>query len=140
MELSRKCQYALRALLELALQPDQTPTSVAELSAQGDIPRKFLEGILGELRQAGFVRSQRGPHGGFALDRPAEDITVAQVVTFIDGPVIVADSGKDSPFAEVWSQLRKAVMDVCAGTSLAEVARSYRRRLEQQHRVLNYCI
>lgn len=140
MELSRKCQYALRALLELTLRPGQGPTSVAELSARGEIPRKFLEGILGELRQGGFVRSQRGPRGGYCLDRPAGDITISEVVTVIDGPLVIAQDGQDSPFADLWSQLQKAFMDVCGSTSLAEIARAHRQRIEQQHHAINYSI
>src|SRR3989454_10305593 len=86
MRVSAKADYAVRAAVELAAA--ESPPVKGEIisSAQG-IPLKFLENILGELRHAGLVRSQRGTEGGYWLARPAEEITLADVIRAVEGPL-----------------------------------------------------
>lgn len=81
-----KAKYALRALCALALQPDLLQ-SARSIAAHARIPEKFLESILVELRNAGFVRSRRGLQGGHALDRDAGSIMVGDIIRAIDGPI-----------------------------------------------------
>src|SRR3954468_3628780 len=86
MRVSAKVDYAVRAAVELAAA--ETPPVKGEVLAQAqDIPLKFLENILGELKHAGLVRSQRGAEGGYWLARPAEEITIADVIRAVEGPL-----------------------------------------------------
>lgn len=83
--LSRKAKYALRALTILASERDGLPCRA--IAERGGIPRKFLEHIIQELREGGFVMSRRGAFGGYVLSRPASEISVGAVVRTIDGPL-----------------------------------------------------
>lgn len=87
MSVSQKCQYALRAVFELAKRPKTGVTAIADVAAAQAIPQRFLEGILGELKHGGFVESRRGVRGGYALAREPNQITVGEIVRFIDGPI-----------------------------------------------------
>ncbi len=87
MQISRKVDYALRAVLYLAEQPPTRPIPVSEISLRRRIPKKFLEKIIGALIRAGLVQSHRGAHGGYTLSRPAGDITFRQVIEAVEGPI-----------------------------------------------------
>jgi Rrf2 family protein len=85
--LTNRGKYGLKALVHLAgLEPGET-ASIAGIAAENNIPKKFLDGILLDLRNAGFVRSKKGPGGGVALARPPEAITAGDVIRHIDGPL-----------------------------------------------------
>jgi Rrf2 family protein len=85
--LTRKGKYGLKALVHLAgLQQGQL-AFVTDIAAANNIPKKFLDGILGDLRRAGFVRSKTGKEGGYMLARPAEEIRVGHVIRVLDGPL-----------------------------------------------------
>src|ERR671936_1642645 len=86
MRVSAKVDYAVRAAVELAA-AESGPVKGEAISQAQDIPLKFLENILGELKHAGLVRSQRGVEGGYWLARPAEEITVADVIRAVEGPL-----------------------------------------------------
>jgi Rrf2 family protein len=114
MRLSARADYALRAAIELAASTDAHVTSDQLAKAQ-HIPGKFLEAILTQLRRAGLVRSQRGPDGGFWLARPARDISLADIIRAIDGPLLgvrgerpenVGYIGAAEPLQTVWIALR----------------------------------
>jgi Rrf2 family protein len=86
--LSSRAKYALRAVLALTEElPSGRWTSAQTIAERSDIPRKFLEAILVQLRDQGLIQSRRGPVGGHKLLKPAEDITVADVIRIIDGPI-----------------------------------------------------
>ncbi|GJE01235.1 RrF2 family transcriptional regulator [Methylobacterium isbiliense] len=85
--LTNKGKYGLKALVHLAGLPPGTRIGVAEVAAANNIPKKFLDAILGELRNAGFVHSRKGPGGGYALARPPEEIRVGHAVRVLDGPL-----------------------------------------------------
>ncbi len=90
MKITYKGDYALKALFELALKHEEESdgvTSITEIAKLGDMPTKFLEQILLALRKGGFVKSRRGINGGFSLARPAKDITVGDVIRFVEGPI-----------------------------------------------------
>jgi Rrf2 family protein len=88
--LSQKARYALRALVELAREPEQGQLTASELATRADAPRKFLESILLELARRGVVVSRRGKFGGYVLARAPESITFAEVIRVIDGPLALA--------------------------------------------------
>ena len=133
MHVSAKADYGVRALLVLASSYADDPSRLVkgETIARGqDIPVKFLEGILRELRQAGLVASQRGAVGGYRLDRPPHDISIADAVRALDGPLAAVRGSKPedltyaghaSHLPEVWIAVRSAVRRVLEHISLADV-------------------
>jgi Rrf2 family protein len=85
--LTNKAKYGLKALLYLAEIPVGETAFVADIAAESNIPKKFLDTILLELRNAGFVRSKKGPGGGYALARPAAQINIGETIRSLDGPL-----------------------------------------------------
>jgi Rrf2 family protein len=129
VHISAKSDYAVRAMLALAVRyPGQLRGE--ELAAEQELPRKFLEAILGELRRGGLVRSQRGAGGGFTLTRNPAQITVGQVLRVVDGPLAEVRglrpdqteySGVARHLPEVWVAARAALRIVLDEVTLAEV-------------------
>lgn len=131
MRISARADYAVRALTELAARGSEAVTAESISRAQG-VPLKFLLGILGELRRAGLVRSQRGPSGGYLLDRAPGDITIADVMRAVDGPLAsvqdakpedVSYPGPAAKLQDVWiavrASLRQVLEEVTIGHLLA---------------------
>ena len=85
--LSQRCRYALKAMLNLSRAGMAEPKCVGKIASEENIPRKFLEGIMSELRQGALVESMRGKGGGYVLSRPAELITYGEIMRLIDGPL-----------------------------------------------------
>ncbi len=130
MHISAKADYAVRAAIHLASVSEGPTTTDAIAQAQG-IPGKFLEAIMTSLRTAGVVRSQRGPHGGYWLSRPAQEITVADVIRAVDGPLasvrgerpeLVEYDGSARPLKDVWLAVRSALREVIEHVTLADLA------------------
>jgi Rrf2 family protein len=88
--LTSKAKYALRAMIDLAATGGQRPAFIGDIAARQEIPRRFLENILLELRKHGLVVSHRGKNGGYALARPPENISFADVIRAMDGPLALA--------------------------------------------------
>jgi Rrf2 family protein len=88
MLITQKCQYALRAVFALARREGRGPTKIAEIAREQAIPVRFLEVILGQLKQGGFVDSRRGADGGYFIVRSPREIAVGDIVRFIDGPLL----------------------------------------------------
>ena len=131
MRVSAKVDYAIRAMLELAAAPPGPLKSEAIAKAQ-EIPRNFLENILLDLRHAELVVSQRGAEGGYRLGRSAEEISVADVIRAVEGPLAtvrgvrpeeVAYTGAARALRQTWIDLRGAMRGVLEETSLAELVR-----------------
>jgi Rrf2 family protein len=129
MRISAKTDYAVRALLELAA-ADDPPLKRDEIAAAQAIPVKFLESILSELKHGGVVMSQRGAEGGYWLAKPAEEITVAEVMRVVEGPLAsvrerrpeeVEYDGSAAHLKEVWVALRANMREVLESVSLADV-------------------
>ncbi len=85
--LTMKTKYALKALAQLATAVDGQPLQIADIAEQDQIPRKFLEAILAELKHHGFLRSRKGRGGGYLLAKPADTISLASVIRVLDGPI-----------------------------------------------------
>ncbi|MFY9783092.1 MAG: Rrf2 family transcriptional regulator [Acidimicrobiales bacterium] len=95
MRVSTRGDYASRALLSLALRENySSPTSVRDLAERTGLPQPYLEQILLSLKGVGLVRSKRGVGGGYVLARPAEAITLAEIVAAVDGPINAGDFGE----------------------------------------------
>jgi Rrf2 family protein len=85
--LTKKGKYGLKAMVHLAGRPPGEPSLVSDIATTNDIPKKFLDTILGELRNAGFVNSKKGKGGGYTLARSAQDIRIGHVIRVLDGPL-----------------------------------------------------
>ena len=92
--MSTRGDYACRALLSLALHGGDTPTSVRDIALRTGLPQPYLEQILLALKGAGLVRSKRGVGGGYVLARAPEQLTLGQIVSAVDGPIVVGDFGE----------------------------------------------
>ena len=92
MKLSRKSEYALLALIDLAEHSDTRAVAASEISERKDIPKKYLDQILSLLKRGGYVRSYRGAEGGYHLARPAGEICLAEVIRLLDGPLAPVES------------------------------------------------
>jgi Rrf2 family protein len=132
MRISAKADYAVRAAVELATRGDGPWKGELIADAQ-DIPLKFLENILGELKHAGLVRSQRGTEGGYWLARPAEEITIADVIRAVEGPLAsvrgespedLAYSGSAEPLLKLWVAVRANLREVLESVTIGDVATS----------------
>jgi Rrf2 family protein len=133
MQVSRKIDYALRAVIYLTFQNDQRPCSVSEIAAREGIPKKFLEKIIQSLIHHGLVRSTRGAQGGYTLAKDPQSVTFKDVIEAIEGPVsvnvCVGDNGDRNAcllyphcaMLWVWREAQKRVMEVFAKTTLADV-------------------
>jgi Rrf2 family protein len=131
MRISAKAEYAVRAAVELAAATGEKPVKAEQLATAQEIPLNFLENILGELRHAGVVRSQRGAEGGFRLARPANEVTIADVIRAVDGPLAsirggppesVSYAGAAEPLPSVWIAVRASLRGVLERVTLADVA------------------
>ena len=131
MNISAKSDYAVRALLMLAAAGHDRPIKGEAISSGQNIPAKFLENILLDLRRAGIVSSQRGSEGGYRLSRPAASITLAEVIRGVDGPLAnirgvrpeVAEYAEPATaLREVWVAMRAAMRSVLEAVTLADVA------------------
>jgi Rrf2 family protein len=130
LRVSAKADYAVRAAIELAVAGDG-PVKGERIAQAQDIPLKFLENILLELRHAGLVRSQRGAEGGYWLARPPEEITLAEVIRSVEGPIAnvrgegpqdVEYYGSAEKLKEVWIAVRANLRSVLEVVTVADVA------------------
>ncbi|MBQ9882527.1 MAG: Rrf2 family transcriptional regulator [Synergistes sp.] len=130
MAITQKCQYALRAIYDLASCGDNSPRKIGTIAEAQNIPVRFLEGILNSLKCAGFVDSVRGKDGGYFLARPASDITVGEVIRFVQGPLgpvecsnlhencLLAES---CVFRPLWDRAKAALEAVYDGTTFQDL-------------------
>ena len=130
MRVSAKSDYALRALIELSGRVGGAPVSAEELGRLQGIPHGFLQAILADLRRAGLVASQRGQSGGWRMARSPEEITVADVIRALEGPIAsvrgsrpeqVEYVGPAQSLQTLWIGLRASMRAVLEGTTLAEL-------------------
>jgi Rrf2 family protein len=132
MRITAKADYAVRATCELAARAGQGPVKGDVIAAAQGIPLKFLENILGELKHAGLVRSQRGAEGGYWLARPADEISIADVIRAVEGPLAsvrgeapesVKYRGAAESLGKLWVAVRANLRAVLEETTVADVAR-----------------
>jgi Rrf2 family protein len=144
MKLSLRGEYALRALLVLGLNYGDDVIRIQTISEQQNIPKKFLEQILNDLKSIGAVASRRGADGGYRLARPPQHITLASVVRHIEGALAPVSCASDRfyerctcpdearcPIREVMKQVREAVVEIMERVTVADLCEKA-RRLEQK--------
>jgi Rrf2 family protein len=127
-----KADYAVRAAVELAAVGSTEPVKAEHIADAQSIPLNFLENILAELRRAGIVESRRGAAGGYLLARPPEDISLADVIRAVEGPLanvrgvspdLLEYEGSSERLRDVWVALRSSVRGVLEHVTLADVAK-----------------
>lgn len=140
MKLSLRGEYALRALLVLGLNYDQPLVRIQTISEQQNIPKRFLEQILNDLRSAGVVQSKRGVNGGYRLARRPEEITLAVVIRHIEGALAPISCVSENFYEKcscpdesrcairsVMKDVREAVVKIVERVSVAELCERWRR-------------
>ncbi|HUS72888.1 MAG TPA: Rrf2 family transcriptional regulator [Sedimentisphaerales bacterium] len=145
-KLSKKCRYGLRAIFELSLRHTTDPVKIQDIASAQAIPQRFLEIILAELKQGGFVESRRGSNGGYMLARSADNLTVGEVISFFQG-----DSRKgeqtgsrnwklrgDYVFSKLWKEVSAAISGVYSTTTFAEMVQE--ELAQSRFYVANYAI
>ena len=134
MKLSTKGEYASRAMLQLALKYGKGPQQIGKISRAQDIPERFLEQILLQLKRAGYLKSRQGPKGGYFLSRPPAEINVAEVVRVMDGPLAPIDcvsvmAHEPCPMEAtcglrwLWKEVRDSVAGIMERTTFADLVR-----------------
>ncbi|MDD4954025.1 MAG: Rrf2 family transcriptional regulator [Candidatus Omnitrophica bacterium] len=146
MRLTYRGDYALKAILDLALNYDGRLTTANDMAKRIDAPVKFLEQVLLELKKGGFVESRRGNIGGYLLSRPPDEITVGEVVRFIDGPtepISCVMKGYSNcqdlnkcVFKKLWQKVSGATSDIIDNVTFKDLV----SQVSQQQRVLAYSI
>ncbi len=131
MHVTAKADYAVRAVVELAHSSQESPRKVDEVAQAQRIPVSFLENILTQLRSAGVVRSQRGPEGGYWLAHPAEEVSLADIIRAVEGPLVgvrgqrpeeIEYVGSAEALQAVWIALRANLRKVLEHVTVADVA------------------
>lgn len=128
MLISAKGRYALRSMIDLSLNGTESNVKLKDIAERQDIPLKYLEQIISILNKAGYVKSERGPTGGYRLSKPPEEYTVGMIIRAIEGDVapvscISDDCGRSDRCVSMilWKKLNDAVNSVLDGTTLADM-------------------
>lgn len=151
MRISHRCEYALRALLELAKSSGEGPVRIEAIARRQTIPKKFLANLLVQLKRGRFVESKKGPEGGYYLALPARQIKVGDVVRFIDGQIAPiqcvastvgdrCDIGGRCGYLPVWKRVRDVVAEIVDGTTVADVLAEQQRDEAARTKTLMYHI
>jgi len=153
MKLSVRGEYALRALLVLSLHYDENVVPIKTISEEQNIPKKFLEQILNDLKSLGAVESRRGIHGGYRLARPPEHITLASIVRHVEGAMAPVSCVSERFYErctcpdesrcairDVMKEAREAVVKIMEGVTLAELANRARRLQKKSRAAADFTI
>ena len=148
MKISKKCQYALKAVFELAWRNAGKPVKTYSIADAQRMSPRFTEIILNELKHGGYVESRRGNTGGYLLARDAASLTVREVIEYIQGPISLVPEATEGgantaflgneAFRELWEQVNNAVCEVCDGRTFADLVQL--ERAARDSAAANYCI
>ncbi len=140
MRITYRGDYALKTILDLALHYRNSPVTIHELAKRADIPIKFLEQILLDLKRGGFVESRRGKVGGYLLAREPSEIKLGEVIRFVDGPIepIACTEKKYSGcrdiykcvFRKIWQEVSKASSDIVDNITFADLVNQVKLKQE----------
>ncbi|MEE9614246.1 MAG: Rrf2 family transcriptional regulator [Thermodesulfobacteriota bacterium] len=137
--LSRGAEYAIRGILHLASEPEGKISFIEEIARAQDTPKAYLAKIFQALTKKGFLKSFRGPDGGFMLTRPAAEVSVLDIIEAMEGPVHLNEClihkgycARDTfcPIHDVWHEAQKRLMDFLASCSFADLAEAGRKKQE----------
>jgi Rrf2 family protein len=144
VKISKKCQYALKAVFELAWRNQGEPIRTQKIADAQHVSLRFMEIILNELKHGGFVKSKRGNEGGYMLARDAQYLTVREIIEYIEGPIALVQNSDDATsvgnesFKELWQEVNNAVGKVCDNNSFADLVEFERAKINKC--ALNYII
>jgi len=133
MKLSRRTDYALRAVTYLSVRQGNGACSIAEIAAMEKIPREFTAKVLKELCRTGFIRSRLGPHGGYRLAKPPDQMTVLEIMEALDGPLAINDCLAEPQFCgktpgcrmhRLFRRVNDSMKEILSKTTVADIARS----------------
>jgi Rrf2 family protein len=144
--ISKKAKYGLKALLMLAHAPDRNPVLIADIARDEKIPRKFLELILLELKRHGLLQSKKGKGGGYYLSKNPDEITLGQIIRFLDGPIALVPCVSQTAYRKcddcddettcgiriVMKEVRDATGRILDGTTLADVLKQAEVKLKKK--------
>lgn len=149
MNLSQKCQYAIRAILELAKHHGEGPVAISQIAASQAIPQRFLENILNELRPTGLIESRRGIQGGYLLTRDPAAISVGEVIRLVEGPMdpVKCIGDREGPCCPIkdkcslfhlWTRAKEAIEEVYDNANFRDLVDQ--EKVLDRSVVLDYCI
>ena len=133
MQIPRRVDYGLRAVIYLSNQDPEKCCSITEIAEQQGVPRKYLEKIVQDLTRSGLIKSKRGSCGGYALARPAEAISFFDVIQALEGPLAVnvcmdehlaCDQLTRCTMQGVWSDVQRKITEVLTRTTIADLTRA----------------
>ncbi|HOP69057.1 MAG: Rrf2 family transcriptional regulator [Dethiobacteria bacterium] len=139
--ITRKAEYAIAALVELARQEKGSKTTTAAIAREQNIPGNLVVQLMGILRQAGWITSSRGPAGGVELSRSPEDITLRDVIELIDGPVTITrclmenkpcQNKEECPLRQVWSEAQEKMLSVLEQVTIKQLAERFNAVSKQE--------
>ncbi|MEI8011992.1 MAG: Rrf2 family transcriptional regulator [Candidatus Omnitrophota bacterium] len=146
MKITHKGDYALKAILDLSIHYDDGLSTIQEVAKRIDAPGKFLEQVLLELKKGGFIESRRGKVGGYQLSRPPKEITLGQVIRFVDGPLepiacinpCYAECGDlhQCTFRPIWQEVFQATSNIVDHITFADLA----KQVESAQKIPTYSI
>ncbi len=140
MRFTAKTEYAVRAIIEISLVGDDKPAQVREIASKQAIPERFLEQVMAALKKASLIESIRGAQGGYRLTRPASEITMAQIIEAIEGPMQVMEClSKDNEHQkchqaglcavkDVWASVQSSIVEALDSISLAKLTDNYKTK------------
>jgi Rrf2 family iron-sulfur cluster assembly transcriptional regulator len=123
MRMSTKGRFAIDALIDMTLRQAQGPVSLASISARQQVSLSYLEQMFGRLRRVGIVDSTRGPGGGYTLGRPANRVSVAEIVSAVDEPMVDDESGLSR---ELWQKLNEVMLAHMSTITLDSLVEAHR--------------
>lgn len=145
MKLSSRTRYGMRAILELALEYGKAPLQIKTIAEREDISNKYLEQLIAMLKASGLVRSIRGPHGGYVLAKPPEDVQIKEVFLTLEGPMVPAECLEHPEYCprcmdcvtrQIWKDIQDAIMGVLESVTLADLV----ERVQRSEKTANYHI
>lgn len=135
MKLSTKGRYGVKAMVNLAVHYGEEPVSIKSISDSEGISEYYLEQLFGPLRKAGLIKSVRGAQGGYILNKPPQDITVADIIMVLEGPIEISEciDGTSCSNEEccatrlLWEKIKKSIDSVLETTTLFDIVEDYNR-------------
>jgi Rrf2 family cysteine metabolism transcriptional repressor len=121
VKISTKGRYGLMLLVDLAMTEVGSPVSLKSIADRQSLSEHYLEQLIAPLRNAGFVRSIRGAYGGYVLAKPKSEITVADIILTLEGPLCIVDEDIQDGLDEFWSKLRTAILSVLESETLQDL-------------------
>lgn len=149
MKISTQGRYGLRALVDLAVNDNKGAIPLREISKREDISERYLEQLFAKLRKAGLVRSIRGAHGGYKLNKSPEDITVGDIIRVLEGNIVPVKCGNNDERCErlnqcvvheVWEELTEKINEVVDSHTLAELKEKAIKKRRQNNETYMYYI